>query len=264
MLLLSLPIVAWVASHAPVPQNLAYHNFADQRALYGIPHFWNVVSNLPFAIIGVLGCSWIVRAGRTSPAFEEPSERTAYFVFFLGEILTCFGSGYYHAAPANGTLVWDRLVLSLMLTSIFPIVIAEFVNRDLGRLMLGPMVALGVFSIIYWAWTEQVGAGDLRPYLLVQFYPVLAIPLILLLFGSRYTHTGMFWLIWALYAIAKLAELYDGAIYAWGGVWSGHTIKHLVAAGASYMPLYALKRRRPRSRDAVIVGLERSPRPQPV
>ena len=59
-------------------------------------------------------------------------------MFFLGEILTRFGSGYYHSAPSNETLVWDRLVFSLMLTSFFAIVFTEFVSLRVGKLILAP------------------------------------------------------------------------------------------------------------------------------
>lgn len=244
---LSLPIFTWVASQAPLAQDQTYHHFADRRWLYGVPHFWNVVSNAPFAVIGMLGCWWVIRAGRTSPAFMDPRERAAYLAFFAGELLTCFGSGYYHAGPTNASLMWDRLAFSVMLTSIFSIVVAEFVNRRVGRFMLAPMVGLGLISVLHWARSESLGQGDLRFYLLVQFYPMLAIPLILLLFRSRYTHGGAFWLMWALYGVAKLAEVADGRILEWSGFWSGHTVKHLVAAGASSIPLYILQRRRERA-----------------
>jgi hypothetical protein len=155
----------------PLPQDLAYHAFADQRTLYGVPHFGNVVSNLPFAVIGALGCWWIVRHGRSSSAFEEPHERVAYLVFFAGEFLTCFGSGYYHGGPSNATLVWDRLVFSLMLTSMFAIVVTEFVDRRVGPVMLAPMVLFGVVSVLYCLYTEMHGRGDLRFYAVIQFYP---------------------------------------------------------------------------------------------
>jgi len=240
---LSVPIFWWAISSSPLPQDVTYHDFADQRGLLDVPHFWNVLSNLPFALIGFLGCWWLSRGGRVRAAFEDPGERVAYFVFFFGEFLTCFGSGYYHAAPTNDTLVWDRLVFSLMLTSIFAIVVTEFVSRRAGRLMLVPMVVLGVFSVLYWAHTEALGRGDLRLYYLVQFYPMLAIPVILLVFHPRYTHAKALWLMWALYAAAKIAEIYDEPIFDLTGVWSGHTIKHFVAAGASVIPLYSLRRR---------------------
>ncbi len=38
---------------SPIPQPLSYHNFADHRAWLGIPNFGDVVSNLPFAIVGL-------------------------------------------------------------------------------------------------------------------------------------------------------------------------------------------------------------------
>ena len=243
---LSVPILVWVAAMDPVPQPVEYHQFADQRTLVGIPHFWNVVSNLPFAVVGLLGCWWLMRGGRASAAFVDPSERTAYLVFFAGDILTCFGSAWYHAAPSNDTLVWDRLFMSLMLGSIFAIVVTEFINPRVGRRMLVPMVVLGVGSVLYWAYSESVGRGDLRLYLLVQFYPMLAIPVTMMLFESRYTHSSMFWVLWGLYGLAKVAELGDARIFEWTGIWSGHTVKHLIAASASFVPLYSLQRRRPR------------------
>ncbi|MGC1960471.1 MAG: hypothetical protein WA683_22930, partial [Pseudolabrys sp.] len=39
----------------PISQNQNYHDFADQRTILGIPHFWNVVSNLPFIAVGAAG-----------------------------------------------------------------------------------------------------------------------------------------------------------------------------------------------------------------
>jgi hypothetical protein len=240
---LSLPLFVWVARRAPLAQDPAYHAFADQRRLLGVPHFWNVMSNLPFAMIGLMGCWWLVRAGKESPAFAEPGERAAYFVFYLGEFLTCFGSAYYHARPTNETLVWDRLVFSLLLTSFFAIVVTEFVSLRLGKLGLAPMVLLGLYSVLYWNWTESVGRGDLRLYLLVQFYPVLATPLVILLFRSRYTIAGALLATWAVFVLAKACEYYDPAIYALTGFWSGHTFKHVVAAAATLLPLYALRHR---------------------
>jgi hypothetical protein len=111
----------------------------------------------------VLGCWWVA-GGRSSSAFEQRRERIAYYVFFAGEFLTCFGSSYYHGAPSNDTLLWDRLVFSLMLTSMFSIIVTEFVSRRVGHLMLAPMVFIGLSSVWYWARGEAIGQGDLRPY----------------------------------------------------------------------------------------------------
>ena len=103
---------------------------------------------------------------------------------------TASASGYYHSQPSNETLVWDRLVFSLMLTSFFAIVVAEFISVRGGRLCLAPMVLLGLYSVLYWRWSESADRGDLRLYLLVQFYPVIATPFIMMLFRSRYTRAG--------------------------------------------------------------------------
>ncbi len=246
VLALSVPILLWVAAMDPVPQPVEYHQFADQRTLFGIPHFWNVVSNVPFAIVGLVGCWWILRGRGASVAFADPRERTAYLVFFAGDLLTAFGSAWYHAAPSNDTLVWDRLFMSLMLGSIITIVVTEFIHARAGRRMLAPVVLVAAGSVFYWAYTESIGRGDLRLYLLVQFYPMLAIPVTLMLFESRYTHSGTFWVLWALYGLAKVAEIGDAQLLEWTGVWSGHTVKHLIAAGASLVPLISLRRRQVR------------------
>jgi hypothetical protein len=74
-----------------VPQPIEYHQFVDQRTIVGVPHFWNVVSNLPFAVVGLHGCWWPTRRAATYAAFGEPRERTAYLVFFAGDFLTCCG-----------------------------------------------------------------------------------------------------------------------------------------------------------------------------
>ena len=55
LIAISVPLLGWLALSPAIPQPAEYHDFADQRGLAGIPHFWNVVSNLPFAIIGLVG-----------------------------------------------------------------------------------------------------------------------------------------------------------------------------------------------------------------
>ena len=46
---------------SPVAQDPAYHRFADARALAGIDNFWNVFSNLPFALVGFFGLATCAR-----------------------------------------------------------------------------------------------------------------------------------------------------------------------------------------------------------
>ena len=91
---------------SPIAQDQAYHLFADQRSVLGIPNFWNVMSNLPFLLVGVAGISFVHRNVR------DPL-RNLWLVFFAGIFVTAFGSGYFHLAPNNGTLAWDRLTMTI-------------------------------------------------------------------------------------------------------------------------------------------------------
>src|SRR5262245_44675773 len=200
-----------------IPQNQDYHQFADQRTLLGIPNFWNVVSNLPFIVIGAIG---LIRH-RDNPAT---------IVLFAGIFLTGFGSSYYHWSPTDDALFWDRLPMTLGFGAILSIVVAERLDARVGAILLWPMLVLGVLSLIWWRQT-----GDLRLYAWVQFFPCLALPVLLVLFPAKYTN-AFYWVIAAaLYVGAKVLEYTDTAVYAaLGQLLSGHTLKHLAAAAASW------------------------------
>jgi len=226
-----------------IEQDCGYHGFADQRAILGVPNFMDVVSNIGFVLVGVLGM-W--RLGRRSVAgwFRDPREVWVWRVIFLGVGLTGVGSGYYHLDPTNSTLVWDRLPMTLVTTPIFAALVCERISVRGGLGMLGPLVLAGVGSVVYWAWSEQAGHGDLRPYALAQYLPLLLVPLVIALFGARYTRASGY--LWAVgwYALAKLGEAWDGPIYELGGLVGGHTLKHLLAAVALYVLLRMLELRR--------------------
>src|SRR4051794_14341073 len=84
---------------APIPQPLAYHQFADDRTLAEIPRALNVLSNVGFLIVGLLGLQYLL--ANAQKGFARPAERWPYIILFIGITLTCFGSGYYHLAPDN-------------------------------------------------------------------------------------------------------------------------------------------------------------------
>jgi hypothetical protein len=66
-----------------------------------------------------------------------------------------------------------------------------------------------------------------------------------LLFAPRFSG-AIYWLIAAaLYALAKLFEFYDSAIYSAGTILSGHTLKHFAAAAACGALLRYFQKRRP-------------------
>src|ERR1700730_10202767 len=210
----------------PIPQDQNYHHFADQRTWFGVPNFWNVVSNLPFIVVGAVG----LRQFHHDPAT---------FVIFLGIFLTGFGSSYYHWSPSDSTLFWDRLPMTLCFMAILAIMVEERVSAGLGAALLWPLLATGLFSLLLWRWS-----GDLRLYGWVQFFPGLALPVLLLLFPPKYTGS-IYWLIAiALYALAKVVELYDHAIDS-RFVLSGHTMKHFLGAAACFEILRYFQTRKP-------------------
>ncbi len=174
----------------------------------------------------------------------------AYVVFFAGVFLTGFGSAYFHYTPGNSTLVWDRLPMTLGFMGFLAIIGGEHISMPAARRMLVPLLIVGAGSVIYWNITETRGAGDLRPYAIVQFLPMLLIPLILLLYRSAYDKVGFLWFMIALYAFSKLFEEFDSETYEIGQLISGHSIKHVVAAVSAVVFLHGLHTRRPESRGS--------------
>lgn len=244
--IIGLAIVAIVAVSfmQPIPQDPAYHDFADKRTLHGIPNFWNVASNVVFVIAGLLGM--LLLSGRQPVTGGLPQLRPAYLIFFTGVFLTGFGSGYYHLDPSNATLVWDRLPMTLAFMAFFSMIIGEYLSPGVGRALLWPLLLAGLLSIVYWHITERAGRGDLRPYALVQFLPMLLIPMILLMFHGRLNGSIFLWAMIAAYLVSKIAEYFDAELYAAVGVLSGHAIKHIVAAAGALFILIALRRRHSR------------------
>lgn len=222
-LLLVIAVVAVVGVFAgpPIRQDLAYHVFADQRRLIGVPHTLNVLSNGGFLIAGAWAFVRVTRAGR------DRGERVASYTFALGLVLTGLGSAWYHLAPGNATLVWDRLPLSTLFPVVFAVVIGDRVSLAAGRALLPPLVFGAIASVLWWQRTD-----DLRAYVVAQFLPMVLIPLMLVLLSGHRPVASLVAGI-ALYAAAKLAEIGDHALYALGGFVSGHTLKHLMSAAAA-------------------------------
>lgn len=239
-LILFLALVALIAvlSLPPITQDPAYHDFADNRAFFGVPAFLNVATSLAFLIVGVIG----VRACATGAI---AGARLAWLTCFGGVALVGLGSGYYHLAPDNSTLVWDRLPMSVGFMALLVAVLTEHLHPRLEKILLVPAVLLGAASVLVWH-----VSGDLRLYAWVQFMPLLVIPAVLLLFDGRYTHRRLLLVALAIYALAKLAEHYDWMVFeATGKIISGHSLKHLLAAFALFVVYTMLRRRTARNRD---------------
>lgn len=230
-----------ILSIDPIAQPQDYHHFADQRGLLNIPNFYNVLSNLPFVIVGIMGMK-LVGSGRASGGLAEL--QSVYLTFFAGVFLTGFGSAYYHYHPDNQTLLWDRLPMTIAFMALFSAIVGEYISSRLALKLFVPLLSAGIGSVVYWYVTELNGSGDLRAYVLVQFLPVLLIPLILWLFKSRLNGDNYIWGVIGAYAASKFMELFDTQLYSALGAISGHSLKHLTAAFGAFIFYRALRERK--------------------
>ena len=237
-------VILAAALAPPVPQPQSYHQFADQRAWLAIPNFGDVASNFPFAVVGIWGL-WFVWSERGRPQFLDQRERWPYALGFFGLFLTAFGSSYYHLAPDNVRLVWDRLPMTLVFMPLVAAMIVERISVKVGLWLLPVLTVIGAASVWLWYASELRGEGDLRMYAAVQVY-ALVILLVALLLPPRYTrNTDLLWVV-GFYALAKILETADRQVFELTGrVVSGHTLKHLAAAMAGYWVLRMLIKRRP-------------------
>ncbi len=211
-----------------MPQPVAYHDFADHRAMFGVANFLDVASNLGFLLAALAGFAIVLRP---STRFEFGSERWPYAVFFLGMLLTALGSGYYHLAPDNERLFWDRLPMTIAFMALIAAQVGDRISVRMGLALLLPMLLVGAASVLYWRMTERAGAGNVMPYGVLQGYSVVIVFLLATL-PSRYTRGNDVYWVFAAYVISKLLETFDRELLSLGHLVSGHTLKHLAAAVA--------------------------------
>jgi len=230
LIFLTLLAIIAVFARGPVAERTAYHNFCDGRTIFGIANFANVISNGLFLIVGIRGLSLIQRSGASTGI------RVIYFSLFTGIVLTGLGSAYYHLSPNNSTLVFDRLPMTIVFMSLLAAIICEFISPAAGKILLAPLLLAGIMSVLWWHYTEQAGNGDLRMYILVQYYPMLLIPVILLLFSASASDRSWHQLagVFGWYLGAKVFDLLDCPIWSALGFVSGHTLKHLAAGLATW------------------------------
>jgi hypothetical protein len=243
-----------LVAHGPIAQPASYHAFADARELvvagFALPHFMDVLTNLPFLIVGALGLRTLglrtlgLRAVQGAARPAAPAWRA----FFIAVMLTCAGSGFYHWAPNNFGLAFDRAPIALACGFLLCAFMAErFHEKWASLIVLAGFGAISLAAVGYWAHTETQGAGDLRAYLYLQFLPMVLIPLGVFLtrktpatLGSVSSTTWLAPL--ALYAAAKAAELADERLFQALGFISGHSLKHLLAAAAVGVLVMGLRR----------------------
>jgi hypothetical protein len=250
---LVLAIAAAMLAYGPIPQLAHYHEFADTRAFLGIPNGLDVASNAGFALVALWGLAALWPHRR-----EAALERAwpGQLVFLAALLLTAAGSTWYHLAPDNTRLVWDRLPIALACAGLLAAMDADTREARQPPWILAPLLTGAIASVWWWSFTEARGAGDLRPYLLLQAAPFFLVPLWQANHRSPRRERLAFGAAIALYALAKVAELGDHAIFEALGFMSGHTLKHLLstAAAAVLVASFVQRARIPDSRSTVMLG----------
>jgi hypothetical protein len=219
---------------------LTDHPFADARSAFGIPNFGNVISNVAFLLVGVLGL--MLCAGE-----DRPQPILSWTLFYLGMVLTCCGSTYYHLNPSDATIVWDRLGMTVAFVSLSIAVLTQCIpGWPLERVALLPALIVGAGSVLWWR-----ASGDLRLYAWVQAAPLACVALCVAMQWLRGEERRAFVLSFVLYLCSKAAEMGDAQVYALTHhALSGHTLKHLLAAAATGAILVMQYRRRRRCADS--------------
>jgi hypothetical protein len=233
-------MIALLAAHGRIAQPVHYHDFADHSAAFGIHHAADVLSNAGFALVAIWG--WLMlRPRRDSDALR--AGWPGYRLFLIGLFLTAFGSGFYHFAPDNARLIWDRLPIALACAGLLVGVRGDTrpgLKTEIEAIVLA---LFAVATVAWWAYTDSSGADDLRPYLLLQGLPLVLIPLWQAIHRAPRADRIAFAAAMALYVLAKVAEVFDHEIANALGFVSGHSLKHLIATMATAAVVWGVTRR---------------------
>ncbi|MBN8749023.1 Uncharacterised protein [Xylophilus ampelinus] len=243
LLLATVLLLLLIALAAPAlpAQALALGAFADQRPWQGVANAMDVLSNLPFAALGLWGL-WQLRrfdAAATSGAATEPPGSTldCAWLFFAGLLVTAAGSAFYHLQPDAVRLAADRAGMAVAFAGLVGMAACERVSQRAGWVAAWCTLLGGLAAVACAA-----EADNLLPWGAVQFGGmaiVLALAFTPKVDGAIGLRLG--WVI-AFYAAAKLLEAGDAWVYeATGHLVSGHTLKHGVAALAALPVLAALQ-----------------------
>lgn len=223
--------IVGVALAPPVRRGPSFHHYADQRTWLGIPHAGDVLSNLPFIVVGVLG---LLRGARGGAAWV-----------FAGFIAIGFGSAAYHVEPGDPALVFDWLPIVLTLAWLSGHVIADRIDVGLGRLVVLAGSAAAIAGVLVWWAGGGTGdpGGDMRWYVATQALGVVLVAVAALLPAAPGARLIRGWLLAGVcgFLLARALSSSDQYLLDAIGI-SGHSLKHLALGAASACVLRATVR----------------------
>ena len=218
-------------------QPQSFHDFAAQRALGWLPHAGDVLSNLGFLMAALAG------AGLMFSTREQRLPKVVQVMaalFFFGLFSSFVGSSFYHWAPHDLSLAWDRLGMSAAFAGMLGLAVQQRVNDDASAYLAGGSMLVACLAAV----AISAQTGNVLPWALLQGGGVLAMLALACLPHPRSTRSNglaiNLWAVVGFYALAKLLELGDGQVFGCTHqLISGHSSKHLVAALAALPVLSA-------------------------
>ncbi len=223
-------IVLVLLATGHINQLAHYHDFADQTRWLLLPNGKDVWSNVGLILIGLWACYGLKRV-------HIPfTGRISACVLVSAIVLTGLGSSYYHLQPNDFSLIWDRLPISLICAGLLGMVF-QYTHQRSDGVVLSSAVVFAVLGVWYWH-----VSGDLRLYLGMQVFTILALPL--WLWQARAPRAITMALLWAIgfYIVSKVTEALDMQIFtATAHLISGHTLKHLFATMAMACVVVAMR-----------------------
>lgn len=208
----------------PLSQAASYHHFADERALGVLHNASDVLSNLVILAAGAMNLRWVIRH-----ASSQPSQFPGMLVAAFGLILTAFGSAWYHAAPSDSTLVWDRFPMTIVFAGILAMLWTSVTRQRVGWVQMLILVVVSLGTIGYW-----LAFNSLWPYAILQFG---GLALIVGMTVARKVDGLFAWIMLIVfYAIAKVFESFDWQVWDLSHhLFAGHALKHIASglAGAA-------------------------------
>ena len=233
-------MIAMLYFYGPISQPLKYHDFADKRAIGSLPYGADVLSNLGFLLVGLWGFIRLF-SQRHHPQISHGWP--GYILFLSALIGTAAGSAFYHWAPDNFRLIWDRLPIALACAGLLAAVHCEIRRSSKGWTETAAWAIFAAASVVWWYITGLYGQDDLRPYILLQCLPLVLIPLWQKVYSASRADRKAFLLAIGCYMLAKVAELNDHVLFNSLHMVSGHTLKHLFATLAAAVIIWRLTKR---------------------
>lgn len=223
-------ILVWLP---PVSRGPGFHNYADERSWLGIPYAGDVLSNLPFVLVGLAGLQVV--------PLLAPRSRVVAALMSGAFVGVGFGSGLYHMHRTDLTLVLDWLPIVLVLSWLTALVISDRIGVRAGRAAAWLLPAAAVATVMVWWLGGGTTGGDMRWYVGLQLSLVVITPAVALMYPAGLLGTRELLLAVACFLAARTVNLYDHALLDAIGI-SGHSLKHLFAALASWCVIRSIRR----------------------